>query len=245
MATKKRDVRGLPVRRLEPARPPGQVAATAVQLLEALRALNAHAEGEHQERMTDHILGSSDVLVNQWQREFPEQAGIDAFTLTIRVRRLAMLVDEGLVARGQRAGVKLNEMLLMLALRRVGPPYALRPTDILKMHSVTSGTVTYRIDQLINQGFAERTSDTSDKRSYLIRLTSKGFGVVDRAIEESAQTAQEYLGPLMRLPFAHEMFVEMLRFYERRIESSADQVEKLVEKASLAPAPPVKRRRAA
>jgi len=34
------------------------------------------------------VFGSSDVLVAQWEREFPTGIDIDAFTLTIRLRRL-------------------------------------------------------------------------------------------------------------------------------------------------------------
>ena len=112
----------------------------------------------------------------------PTGIDIDAFTLTIRLRRLAMLLDEGVVKRGEAAGVKLNEVLLLLALRRMAPTYSLRPTDILKMHSVTSGTVTYRIDQLIKQDLAERIPDPDDKRGYLIRLTQRGRAVVDKVM---------------------------------------------------------------
>lgn len=75
-----------------------------------------------------------------------------------------MLLDEISTKECEAVGLKLNEMLLMMALRRVGPPYALRPTDILKMHSVTSGTATYRIDQLTKQDLAERIPDPSDRR---------------------------------------------------------------------------------
>jgi DNA-binding MarR family transcriptional regulator len=189
--------------------------ASASGLLSALEALNtATTAGKHQ----DKVFGSSDVLVAQWEQEFPTGIDIDAFTLTIRLRRLAMLLDEGVVKRGEAAGVKLNEVLLLLALRRMAPTYSLRPTDILKMHSVTSGTVTYRIDQLIKQDLAERTPDPDDKRGYLIRLTQRGRAVVDKVIVESAQAASAYLRPLFAVPGARECFVEMLRFYEQRME---------------------------
>ncbi len=241
MTVDKRAVRSLPTRKkgrdsiAETRRP-----LSGEQTLEALRALNA--PGEKEDLMADEILGTSDVLAAQWEREFPAEAAIEAFTLTIRIRRLAMLVDEGLVALGQKAGVKLNELLLLLALRRVGAPYELRPTDILKMHSVTSGTVTYRIDQVINQGLAERIADPSDKRGYLIRLTSKGRRVVDQAIVESTRAASEFLRPLFALPLAQELFVEMLRFYERRIERYGAEQDANPSKTT---APAGKRQRAA
>lgn len=196
-------------------RPRAPAGASAAGLLSALESLNAATlDGAQQ----DKVFGSSDVLVAQWQREFPTGLDIDAFTLTIRLRRLAMLLDEGVVKRGEKSGVKLNEILLLLALRRMAPNYSMRPTDILKMHSVTSGTVTYRIDQLIKQDLAERIPDPDDKRGYLIRLTRRGRVVVDKVIVESAQTASDALRPLFAIPGARETFVEMLRFYEQRIE---------------------------
>ena len=55
-----------------------------------------------------------------------------------------------------------------MALRLVGEPYSLRPTDILKMHGITSGTATYRIDKLTKQELAESIADLTDRHGYLI-----------------------------------------------------------------------------
>ncbi|CAN5430378.1 hypothetical protein BH11PSE9_BH11PSE9_16990 [soil metagenome] len=184
-------------------------------LLDAMKTLNANEVAGVRE---DEIFGSSDVLTEQWEKELPCGIDIDAFTLNIRLRRVAMLLDEGVVKRGLASGVKLNEVLLLLALRRMGSSYCLRPTDILKMHSVTSGTVTYRIDQLIKQDLAERIQDPADKRGYLIKLMPRGREVVDKVIVDSAQAASDYLRPLFAVTGARETLVEMLRFYELRIE---------------------------
>ncbi len=218
MATKKSTspASAVAIRRSERGKAPAGAAPGS--LLGALQALNK--QGVADPLRQDVVFGSSDVLAAQWERELPSGIDIEAFTLTIRLRRLAMLLDEGLVKRGGAAGVKLNETLLLLALRRMAPTYSMRPTDILKMHSVTSGTVTYRIDQLIKQDLADRIPDPDDRRGYLVRLTKRGRTVIDKIIAESAQSASDCLRQLFGVPGARETFVEMLRFYEMRLEQN-------------------------
>ena len=110
-------------------------------MLGALKQLNDRGAGFEAFR-TDELIGSSDVLVARWEREFPSGVDIDAFTPVIGPGRLAMLPDEGLAKRGEAAGVKLT-----------------RCCCFLKMHGVTSGTGTCRIDQRMEQDLAEGIPD--------------------------------------------------------------------------------------
>ncbi len=173
-------------------------------------ALSSGAEGIQ----ADPIQGNSDVLVSQWNKQFAGE-DIAVLTIGIRLRRIAMLIDEFSSRECDAAGLKLNEMLLMMALRRVGPPYALRPTDILKMHSVTSGTATYRIDQLTKQDLAERIADPHDRRGYLIRLTPRGLKVIDAVLHRMLEGFRKNLQPMTSIPGAMDTFVEAMRLYER------------------------------
>lgn len=180
-------------------------------LLEQLATtLTVNAQGVQ----ADPIQGNSDVLVSQWQGQFAGE-DIAVLTLGIRLRRIAMLIDELLARECEASGLKLNEMLLLMALRRVGPPYALRPTDILRMHSVTSGTVTYRIDQLTRQDLAERVDDPADRRGYLVRLTPHGLTTVDAILHRLLASFRVMLEPMAAVPGALPVFEESLRLYER------------------------------
>ena len=185
-------------------------------LLEQMRgALPVDAQGVH----ADPIQGNSDVLVSQWKTQLPGQ-DIAALTVGIRVRRVAMLLDEITTRECEAMGLKLNEMLLLMALRRVGPPYSLRPTDILKMHSVTSGTVTYRIDQLTKQDLAERIADPKDRRGYLIALTPLGLKVIDTVVHRLLAHFRKSVHPMTEIPGALTLFEESLRLYERCVSRS-------------------------
>ncbi|MDP3252439.1 MAG: MarR family transcriptional regulator [Hydrogenophaga sp.] len=166
---------------------------------------------------SDPIWGNSDVLVDQWKKQFAGE-DVRALVLGIRIRRIAMLLDEHTIRECEAVGLKLNEMLLLMALRRVGEPYCLRPTDILKMHSVTSGTATYRIDQLTKQDLAERISDPNDRRGYLIRLTPRGLKIVDAVLHRVLDNFQNKLQPMFAIDGALEVFEESLRLYERCIQ---------------------------
>ncbi len=181
------------------------------QLLDAIgEAIASHAS----EAQADPIWGNSDVLVGQWRKQFRGEE-IDALLVGIRVRRIAMLLDEISIKECAASGLKLNEMLLLMALRRMGEPFSLRPMEILKMHSVTSGTATYRIDQLTKQGLAVRDPDPVDRRGYLIRLTPHGLKVIDALLHRMQKSFREALRPMTELPGALPLFENSLRLFEK------------------------------
>lgn len=186
-------------------------------LIEELRHALAPPEGA---AASDPIRGNSDVLVSLWRRQYPGE-DVRALMLGLRVRRIGMLLDEVTMRQCELAGLKLNEMLLLMALRRVGEPYCLRPTDILKMHSVTSGTVTYRIDQLTKQDLAERIPDPNDRRGFLVRLTPRGLSIVSEMMERLVEAFSRHLCPLTDIPGALPAFEESLRLFEQCIEPLA------------------------
>ncbi|MGF6408460.1 MarR family winged helix-turn-helix transcriptional regulator [Paraburkholderia sp. MM5482-R1] len=189
---------------------------TVEQVLDALIEINARPGLPER---ADAVFGSSDVLIEQWRAEF-SNVYLDGYEVSVRLRRIAMLLDENLATVSHQFGLKPNEVLLLMALRRVGAPYCLRPTDILKMHSVTSGTVTYRIDQLVKQDLAERIADPTDLRGYLIRLTSHGLEIINSVIEISARNAQLILADIFSIPNAGRLLIELLRAYEYQIENT-------------------------
>ena len=195
----------------------------ADEFIDRLRALNADATAHDGARdSTDTMRASSDTLIKQWETE-RNDLDLSLFGLSLRVRRIGMLLDELLARECEELGVKPNEMLLLFALRRIGPPYCLRPTDIQALTMVTSGTVTYRIDQLVKQGLADRIPDPSDRRGYLIKLTEHGSKLVDAAVEASVASSNLLLAPLTEVPNAMDALVEMLRLYESRIDQLAKE----------------------
>jgi DNA-binding MarR family transcriptional regulator len=163
------------------------------------------------------VWGNADVLVNQWRRELGDEDS-EAVLMGVRIRRIGMLLDELTMAHCEAEGVKHTDFLLLMALRRLGAPYAMRPTDILKMHSVTSGTATYRIDQLTKQELAERLHDPRDRRGYLVQLTPRGKQIVDRIMSRMQAEFNERLAPLAQVAGGYDMLEAGLRLFEACIE---------------------------
>jgi len=166
------------------------------------------------------VWGNADVLVHQWGRELGHE-GSEGVLMGIRIRRIGMLLDELTMAHSEAQGVKHTDFLLLMALRRLGDPYAMRPTDILKMHSVTSGTATYRIDQLAKQDLAERLPDPRDRRGYLVRLTPRGKAIVDTVMARMQADFNERLAPFAQVAGGYDALEAALRLFEACIEPRA------------------------
>ncbi|QHE83498.1 MarR family transcriptional regulator [Hydrogenophaga sp. BPS33] len=137
----------------------------------------------------------SELITLQWQRERPD-LDLQNFLLAIYFMRLGTLVDRAYDRYCQKQyGINGGDMRLMLALRRSGPPYVKRPTDLFRALLVTSGAITKKVDRLVQAGFVERSPDPSHSGGFLVHLTKKGAHAVEDAIEHLAQ--HSVLAPAM------------------------------------------------
>ncbi len=82
-------------------------------------------------------------------------------------------------------GMKSSEIRVLLCLHQLTneSDHGVNISDISKRLSVTSPTVTQMIKNVIAAGLVERFNDSTDKRITLLRLTSKGEVVVQKATE--------------------------------------------------------------
>ena len=97
-----------------------------------------------------------------------------------RVGRILETVDD----RHCRAEFDMSsaDMRVLFALRRAGPSYALRPTELFRALLVTSGAVTKQVDRLAAGGYVVRQPGPAKSGGYLIHLTAKGFKTADDAL---------------------------------------------------------------
>ncbi|APR35113.1 hypothetical protein BTO02_06375 [Paraburkholderia sp. SOS3] len=72
-------------------------------------------------------------------------------------------------------------------MRRVGAPYAMRPTDLFRALLATSGTMTKRIDRLERAKLVARVADAEDLRASNIVLTAAGVKATDAGMERIAE----------------------------------------------------------
>lgn len=131
-----------------------------------------------------------DDLVAAWQRERPD---LDSGQMHIwsRIARLARVLDRVRVRAYQAHGLQYWEFDVLAALRRVGAPYQLTPSQLIAETHVTSGTMTNRIDHLTAAGYVERLANPSDGRGVLVALLPAGRARVDAALADLVAAEHE------------------------------------------------------
>jgi DNA-binding MarR family transcriptional regulator len=136
-----------------------------------------------------------DELVEAWHRE---RADLDLTPVEVfsRVGRLARLLDKARRDAFAAHRVETWEFDVLAALRRAGRPYQLTPGALVRQTMVTSGTMTNRVDRLVQRGFVERSPDPRDRRGVLVALTGAGKKTVDGAFESLLASERDLLTDL-------------------------------------------------
>jgi DNA-binding MarR family transcriptional regulator len=143
----------------------------------------------------DVVHDEVDRIVAAWGRERPD---LDTTPLEVlsRVTRLARHLD--LARRGAfaRHGLETWAFDVLSALRRTGAPYRLSPGALLTQTLVTSGTMTNRIDRLVEHGLVRRQPSPEDRRGVLVELTPAGLDQVDAALADLLDSERRLLRDL-------------------------------------------------
>ena len=95
-----------------------------------------------------------------------------------------------------RHGLQHGEFDVLATLRRSGERDGLTPTALFEAAMMSSGGMTARIDRLEKSGLVERRPHPSDRRATLVRLTDKGFALIDAIMPSHQDTAREALAGL-------------------------------------------------
>jgi DNA-binding MarR family transcriptional regulator len=130
-----------------------------------------------------------DKILAQWRQERPD-LDVSPMGIIGRVTRLAKHLEQALQETFSEFGLTVGEFDVLATLRRSGHPYQLSPTELFNTLMVSSGTMTHRIDRLEQAELVKRIPDLSDRRGTQIRLTDKGFGTIEKAVE--AHVANEH-----------------------------------------------------
>lgn len=138
---------------------------------------------------------SVDILIGQWAAELP-RASTEALASVVRIQRLAKHLQSRTALALAEHDLKPWEYDVLSVLRRQGSPYELPATEIARAALLTSGAMTTRIDGLQDRGLVRRHSSRQDKRSVIVRLTTKGKNLIDRAISSRFADANDAFGRL-------------------------------------------------
>ncbi len=162
----------------------------------------------------DHV----DQILAQWHQERPD-LDVDAMGTLGRIQRLSRHILREMEDTFAQFGLNRASFDVLATLRRLGPPYALSPGDLMAWTMVTSGTMTHRIDQLEKAGLVERIRNPQDGRGFLISLTPRGLEIINEAVTAHVQTQARLVAGLTKKQRAQ--MDELLRVFLADLESKA------------------------
>lgn len=130
-----------------------------------------------------------DMIVEGWARV---RGDFDAQPLAVfsRLLRLNRYVDRMRKRVFAAHNIESWEFEMLTALRRQGAPFRLTAGKLMRQTLVSSGTVTNRIDRMVEHGLVKRLRDPEDKRIVHVQATPKGIEVVDGAMSDLLSAQQ-------------------------------------------------------
>jgi DNA-binding MarR family transcriptional regulator len=149
-----------------------------------------------------HSEDAVDLILEQWQRERPD---LDCSPMGI-IGRITQLQREVYLAQRAtfaRHGLDAPSFDVLAALRRIGEPYQLTPTALMRTALVTSGAITQRLDRLEERGLITRERSEDDGRAVVVTLTTAGRAALDKALPDHLETERRLLDGLSSTDLAH------------------------------------------
>ena len=123
-----------------------------------------------------------DSLISEWGIEKPE---LDASAMEIvgRILKLSKILEKRASIALSGYNIYYTDLDVLATIRRSGKPYELTPSQLMKSVIITSGAMTALLIRLAKLELIYRSPAPKDGRIKLVGLTSKGFKLIDKAIE--------------------------------------------------------------
>mgnify|MGYP000011722685 CR=1 FL=1 len=136
-----------------------------------------------------------DNLVQDWKNERPE---LDASAMLIigRILKLGKVLEKRMDKVLKDSPICYSDLDVLATLRRSGKPFELTPKELMKSVLITSGAMTALLNRLEKQDLIYRKVDKKDTRVKRAGLTKKGIKIIDKAIEDRFEDAQETINDL-------------------------------------------------
>lgn len=148
--------------------------------------------------MTRHAPGPADHIERliALRRAQTPDVPLDGMAILGRAKRLTVLSRPAIEAVFAGYGIDTGEFDILATLRRSGPPFELRPTELMHDLLVSSGGLTDQLGRLERKGLIERKKSGKDGRSSLAKLTRAGLVLADQAYAEDMAVEERMLRPL-------------------------------------------------
>ncbi|WP_432978435.1 MarR family winged helix-turn-helix transcriptional regulator [Dactylosporangium sp. CA-233914] len=136
-----------------------------------------------------------DAVVGEWREQLPDVVG-PSMELGKRVHRLAGRLQEAVRDETAALGLTPAEFDVLSALRRAGPPYALKPSELAAGLLLTSGGISNVLRRLQQGGLIERAADAADARVAWVRLSERGVATAERIVRAVTAAQARLFAPV-------------------------------------------------
>ncbi|GAA3581422.1 hypothetical protein GCM10022222_77650 [Amycolatopsis ultiminotia] len=133
-----------------------------------------------------------DIVQEEWADAWP-QLPIDSMSVTARLRFVQKYLEQELEAALGKYGLTHANFLVLATLRRRRAPHRMSQRLLMDRLGLTSGTISVRIDRLLELGLVERTPDETDRRSSVVSLTAEGLLLCESVFPEHNAHEQRLL----------------------------------------------------
>lgn len=162
-------------------------------------------------------------LITGWHAERPDLP-VEPLAVVYRLVRLAGHLRAEIDKVFTHAGISSADFAVLANLRRSGHPYQLSQRQLMDILRLTGGTISVRIDRLVERGLVRRDPDPQDGRGVLITLSEHGERLFDAVAPEHlanearlvASLDQDQQAQLARL--LHTLLVEFEPVAGRRAD---------------------------
>ncbi len=154
--------------------------------------------------MRDHV----DQLIEGWAAERPD-LDTAALAIVYRLTRIAAVWNAEIEKVFAAHGITSTDFAVLANLRRAGAPYRLNQRQLMSALRLTSGTVSLRIDKMVERKLVARTNDPADARASVIGLTTAGRQLFDRVAPAHLANEERLLASVP--PAQRQVFADLLR----------------------------------
>lgn len=136
-----------------------------------------------------------DSVLDDWRRARPETRA-EALQVIGRIIWLGRRYEDAVAERLREPGLSYSDYDVLATLLRAGSPYELTPTELTRRVLLTSGGLTACLRRLETLGLVSRRGVPEDRRRLLVKLTPKGFDLIETFIDQRFGMADEALEAL-------------------------------------------------
>jgi DNA-binding MarR family transcriptional regulator len=166
---------------------------------------------KHQRPVRDHECSprdSVDALLASWARRRPD-LDFRPVGVISRLARVHAHIDSELEAVFRRFGLSHPDFEALVTLARISEQHGVSQRRLADELGLTSGTISVRIDRLVEQGLVTRALDPASKRNALVALTNQGRELFERIAPVHLANEQRLLAALTDKE--RELLADLLR----------------------------------